>query len=137
MKIFMNVVLVIASLLVFSSTIAGDDEVRLRKALQADVTASNMPALLVRVDGKKQIQGRRRIWTLEPGKHVIALEPDREEILRYESLGYKGIPMPRVFSEKTLEVDLEPGAEYVFSVKITDFDFQTWEPVLTKVSRSD
>ena len=137
MKFFINIILVAASIFAASNVFAGDDEVRLRKALQADVTASNMPALLVRVDGRKQIQGRRRVWALEPGKHVIALEPDREEILRYESLGYKGHPMPRVFSEKTLEVDLEPGAEYVFSVKITNFDFQTWEPVLTKVERSD
>ncbi|MDX1455232.1 MAG: hypothetical protein R3217_07250 [Gammaproteobacteria bacterium] len=105
----------------------------LEAVINADVTDSLFPALLVKVDGKGVASPQRRTYLLPPGEHVLSLEPDREAIQQFENNYGRNYQLPRIFFERNIRINVEEGKRYKFGVTIKRYNYADWQPYLQEI----
>lgn len=119
-----------------SGPFAADEEphATLQGMINKDITDELFPALIAKVDGQVIPKQNRRTYRLSPGEHVIALIPDRDAIQEYEDEFGRNYQLPRIFFEKAVSVNLEEGETYMFGVRIQNYNYADWAPVIEPVS---
>lgn len=103
----------------------------LEELLQGDVTSTEYPAKLVRIDGRLVGAGRRT-YLITPGTHTLSFELDVDAIREYEPGPGWTIPKPSKLSadlmEKQLTVTFIEGERYKFGAIVEDYNYAGWTP---------
>ncbi|MDX1444465.1 MAG: hypothetical protein R3270_11935 [Gammaproteobacteria bacterium] len=115
-------------------TTADEPHATLEAVINADVTDSLFPGLLVKVDGKGVPSSpQRRTYHLPPGDYVLSLVPDRDGIQQFENNYGRNYQLPRIFFERNIRVTLEEGKRYKFGVIIKRYNYSDWQPYVQEI----
>ncbi|HEX7045962.1 MAG TPA: hypothetical protein VF275_00115 [Gammaproteobacteria bacterium] len=113
----------------------------LHELLQGDIDDTHYRTTLVRIDGQAILQGERRAFLLEPGRHTFGFQLDVESMKEFESGMGRRFPDPSPsaasVNEKSVEMDLEAGEHYTFGAHIEDFNYSGWTPFVVKTEDLD
>lgn len=100
--------------------------------VQGDITRTEFPAKLVRIDGRTVLDGGRRTYLIKPGTHTLSFELNVDAIREYESGFGRNFPKPSKASadvmEKQLTVTFIEGERYKFGAMVENYNYAGWKP---------
>lgn len=115
----------------------GEPHALLEIMMAGDVSETQYPAKLEKIDGAQLVQGNRRAFRVAPGEHEVSLSLDAMALARYETGRGNQVRVSSMSAdvrEKTVTVNLEAGKTYKFGAFIEGYRFEEWQPFVATVA---